>query len=467
MRILHIGTGYLPIVGGGIPRYVEGLMRAQCTAGHEVHYLCTGRLDWTILPGLRRWSMGSVKVVEIVNPSISDAGSVRQSRPGRELAEPAMERLAERAIRGIDPDVIHIQSLLGWPASLTKVLGDLAVPAIYTVQTYQTLCPVLTLYDQVAGELCTDFAEGRRCVRCLAARPSAFKIRMVQRIKQLVPGSRFLVPSSKRRRLAVTNQEPGTRNDEPLPPRSSLSEVYRKRREAFVSAMNRLQMVIGMSRRVTDILVNHGVEATRTKTVHLVLEDFDSIRRKEPRTPMPPLRLGLLNKATLMKGAGLLRDVLAGFSRDQVRLLVFGTQNTAGQSLLRPLLDSGVAELCGPYRREELDSVMAQIDVGLVPSIWEEAYGYVGPELLAAGVPLLASRIGGMPDYVEDGVNGFLLPADNPEAWRAKINELIQSPAKVERLARGIKPVKTMREHGPELEAIYAEAIDIVRRRKA
>jgi len=227
--------------------------------------------------------------------------------------------------------------------------------------------------------------------------------------------------------------------------------------------MNRLQMVIGMSRRVTEILVGYGVDAARARTVHLVLEDFGRIRRKEPRTPALPLRFALLNKATLMKGAGLLREAFAGFGPDQVRLLVFGTQNSAGEGLLRPLLDSGVAELKGPYRREELDAVMAQVDVGLVPSIWEEAYGYVGPEFLAAGVPLLASRIGGMPDYVEDGVNGYLLPPTDPGAWQAKIRELVANPAEVERLARGIKPVKTMREHGPELEAIYAEAIALMK----
>ncbi len=56
----------------------------------------------------------------------------------------------------------------------------------------------------------------------------------------------------------------------------------------------------------------------------------------------------------------------------------------------------------------ELDSVLDDVDVGIVPSIWEEAYGFVGPEFLAKGIPVIANAIGGMPEYTRDGETGWL-----------------------------------------------------------
>jgi glycosyltransferase involved in cell wall biosynthesis len=98
-----------------------------------------------------------------------------------------------------------------------------------------------------------------------------------------------------------------------------------------------------------------------------------------------------------------------------------------------------------------------------VPSIWEEPYGYVGVEFLAAGIPVVGSRIGGIPDYVGDGVNGLLLPPNDASAWREAIRRLAGDVGEVERLARGIAPVKTFEQHLGELDGLYAEAIAVSR----
>lgn len=44
-------------------------------------------------------------------------------------------------------------------------------------------------------------------------------------------------------------------------------------------------------------------------------------------------------------------------------------------------------EIRGPYRPEELDGLLDEVDVGIMPSIWEEAYGFAGVEFLAKGSP--------------------------------------------------------------------------------
>lgn len=82
------------------------------------------------------------------------------------------------------------------------------------------------------------------------------------------------------------------------------------------------------------------------------------------------------------------------------RLTVFGhVEPRLGTRLLR----SPAVVLHGSYEASDLDRILDDVHVGLVPSVWEEAYAYVGVEFLAKGIPVLGSRIGGIPDYVVAG----------------------------------------------------------------
>ena len=60
----------------------------------------------------------------------------------------------------------------------------------------------------------------------------------------------------------------------------------------------------------------------------------------------------------------------------------------------------------------------------VVPSRWYEAQPRVILEAFAAGVPVLASRIGALPELVEDGVNGRLVAVDDAEAWHKTLTEI-------------------------------------------
>jgi len=62
---------------------------------------------------------------------------------------------------------------------------------------------------------------------------------------------------------------------------------------------------------------------------------------------------------------------------------------------------------------------MQAADCFVCPSLWAEAAGLVNLEAAASGLPVIASRIGGIPEYVEDGRTGFLfLPGDHHELTR-------------------------------------------------
>lgn len=70
--------------------------------------------------------------------------------------------------------------------------------------------------------------------------------------------------------------------------------------------------------------------------------------------------------------------------------------------------------------RSDTESLIAAADVIVCPSIWEEAFGLINIEAMACGVPVVATRVGGIPEIVTDGITGYLVdPGDSTSLTKA------------------------------------------------
>jgi glycosyltransferase involved in cell wall biosynthesis len=78
--------------------------------------------------------------------------------------------------------------------------------------------------------------------------------------------------------------------------------------------------------------------------------------------------------------------------------------------------------------------VYAAADVVVNPARMAEAFGRVAPEALLAGKPVVASRVGAIPEVVRDGVDGLLIPPEDPPALAGAVTRLLDDPALTERL---------------------------------
>lgn len=65
-----------------------------------------------------------------------------------------------------------------------------------------------------------------------------------------------------------------------------------------------------------------------------------------------------------------------------------------------------------------------------------EAQGVAMCEAMACGLPVIATRIGGIPEFVDDGVEGFLVPPEDPAAIRTAVEKLMADPARHEEMSR-------------------------------
>lgn len=95
---------------------------------------------------------------------------------------------------------------------------------------------------------------------------------------------------------------------------------------------------------------------------------------------------------------------------------------------------AGRVEFLGAVARDAVRDLMADSSIVVVPSR-SEGFSLVALEAAQAGRPVVAARVGGIPEVVVDGETGLLVPPEEPAALAAAILELIGDPARAEILA--------------------------------
>jgi glycosyltransferase involved in cell wall biosynthesis len=80
-----------------------------------------------------------------------------------------------------------------------------------------------------------------------------------------------------------------------------------------------------------------------------------------------------------------------------------------------------------PYKGEKLMQLHAEADIFVFPT-WGDTNGNVILEAMAAGLPVISTNVGAIPEEVEDGVNGFIVPVKSPDAIVKAVRSLAENP---------------------------------------
>jgi glycosyltransferase involved in cell wall biosynthesis len=111
------------------------------------------------------------------------------------------------------------------------------------------------------------------------------------------------------------------------------------------------------------------------------------------------------------------------------------------EDLIRIIAQSGLAErvsLKGALPRAAAIEWLRAADAAILPSKFEN-FPHAAVEALAAGTPVIATSVGGVPEIVETGVTGILVPPDDPRAFGAAMASLLENPARLESLREGAR----------------------------
>ncbi len=224
---------------------------------------------------------------------------------------------------------------------------------------------------------------------------------------------------------------------------------------AIESALALLGTVVVPSQAVAHFLAAHRFPAGRLRVVPNGID----VRRREPAPAHEPLVVGTAAILEHRKGVDVLLDAAARVQRP-VRIEIFGDGSLRGEleAYARGLgLD---AHFHG--RVDDVRERLEELDVFVLPSR-DENLPMALLEAMAAAVPPVATRVGGVPELVVDGESGLLIAVDDADALAQALDSLGADPGRRERLAR--EAARRVAEEfeagvlGRRMVALYREAL--------
>lgn len=324
-------------------------------------------------------------------------------------SEAAAEKLAA-LLRATRPDIAHLHNIYHQlTPSLLPVLGQANIPILLTIHDYKLVCPNYRLYTQ--GQLC------RRCVTSHTWHALAHRC-----LKDSLAASAL----------------------------AALESQFHRRWRAY----NLVDRFIVPSQFGQQLLIEGGYPAGRITLLPHALAVPNQLGG--PTAGGPVLFVGRLEPE---KGLGLVLEVAGRLPH--IPFWVAGEGSLPGRSALPNVTFLGRVAPAG------LPAIRQQASMELVPSLWYELFGLTALEGMAAGLPVLASNLGALPEIVADDQTGWLLPAGDGAAWASAIERLWLSPHLGQALgAAGRHRVRELfrpEQHFQKLEAIYHQLISVAR----
>jgi len=170
-----------------------------------------------------------------------------------------------------------------------------------------------------------------------------------------------------------------------------------------------------------------------------------------------PIRFGFIGSFNAVKGIEVLLRAFDGL--EGVELILYGRDPDNRLGPFAHLLAQGHVSHRGFLTEDRKSEALGELDCLVVPSTCYENSPLVIQEAFAAGVPVLASNIGGMAELVRPGEGGWQFAAGNWRDLRRHVERLRDRPDLIDEARRTIPPVPTLAEHVAAVESIYAEAL--------
>ena len=418
--------------GGGSNTFVRALARRQVGLGWRP-IIVLNQIPGEDVHAVAQPAHGDFET-RVLPPIVGASRRAYYAR--RPDAAPGVRELFEE----LNPGIAHFHTL-SMTAGLLHLEAAKAAGA-RTIVTYHTggiSCPQTGLLENGVSP-CDGRLETTRCTRCRLANRG-----MPAQLAQL-----------------LARVDVGDANNASLLGRLFSSRSMTKTFiTAFHAAINLIDVFHIQSRWIADVLRHNGVPAGKIKFAEMgVSQDPIAIDPFSPEefNETRPLRLVFAGRCSDIKGIETILGALEQIDRRApltISLLGGGWNSDYGARLLRRF--AGDKRLLSPRvaAAEDMLHELVAHDACLVPSVWLETGPLAVYEAMAAGLPVIGSRLGGIAERIRDNVDGLLFAPGNPSELANLIKGLIASPHELRRLRRNIRPQRTFNDMARELDALY------------
>jgi len=418
MKILFVVHDFLPKHLAGTELYTYNLARTLKESGHEVSIYTR---EYSYFEGEfteQDTQYENIKVKTVFFNSPNEKFRLLR-KIQLDFYNPLLEKHFKRHLEEIKPDVIHIQHLKGLSGSFIKVAKRKKIPTVLTLHDFWFMCDRIQLLT-TSLKRCNGPVYGLKCPTCLIPNPDGQFVRLLYPLYATL----YLIRT-----------------------------LYLKR------LLKKADLIISPSNFLRNRFLEYGIPESQ-----IIFSDNGlntNLYKPAARNSNNTIKFAFIGSLMPHKGVHLLIEAFNKIKDCRAQLLVFGdpAYSPAYYEKLKQMATNLNIKFMGSFNNKRIYKIFAGIDALVVPSIWSENSPITMHEAALAGVPVLASNIGGMAELVERMENGLLFKVEDATDLYAKMKLLIDDPQLRKSLNGKAAQVKTIEENTRELEKIYSQLI--------
>lgn len=433
LRVVHCVGFYFPDQVGGSEVYVRDL--AAALAGRDIESSIIAATDGPF----RDYSWEGVPVFRYPSSSaqLRDGGDTEPHRT-------AFQNLVDR----LRPDLFHLHSWTpGAGLDHLRQVAELGIPSVFTQHVPAPLCIRGTVLLE-GKTACDGRIDERRCAACwaLGRGVPAPAAHVLSYLPKWTPPA--WMARSPLRRLATLASARAAASTEA----ARLHEIARLSRKIVVPS----KWMYAAHRA-------NGIPAAKLLlSGQAAGKAFAGAVRAPPGQRERVLNIGFVGRLDAYKGVQTLIQAIALVPTEApLRLIIAGSTSEAeAQRFVEAAAarDSRI-ELLGALPHDGIPAFLETVDILAVPSRCQETGPIVVLEAHAMGVPVMGANLGGIAERIRDGVDGWLLPFDDPRAWAAVMEQALADRSQVSARAANSVRSRSTGDIAAEMSTLYHETL--------
>lgn len=385
--------------------------------------------------------------------------------------------LAFEKMNSIAPlDIIHFNNFEGMPINaLNKIKKKLPnTKIVFSIHNYYTLCPQVNLW-YLESTNCTNFNGGKKCINCLpnsvrsTSVKKAYFLDEVLKKANLKPSSKVynsiwsfstkIHSVSKKFESILIKQKKETLDSIENENLSISKDYFSDRRVFFKDIINKnVDLNLGVSQRVSDIYKKHGYN--NVSTLYIGTKYADNMKDKTEYLDNKKIKsIGYMGYMRRDKGFYFLINALRNFDTKIAGNidLVIAAKNTDNhmywqiKNLTKKF--NNVYYFDG-YTEKNIEKIMSHIDVGIIPSQWEDNLPQVAIEYHSKKIPILCSNLGGASELNAKNEE-FIFNYKSQKELLRKINNLVSNGYNEKNYWENTLPIFNIKNHASSLLNAY------------
>ena len=458
--------------GGGVNVYTRNLVRELVKdESNIVFFLCAGQvydIDDTSVR-IERYNNifgDRVKSYQVVNSPIFSSAKISFPFPETYLQDKILANLVENfIIQNGGFDVIHLQNIEGLSLKCLALKEKFPnIKFIYSLHNYYPFCPAVNRWS-VQDRLCTIENCGLSCTECMPKDIFAEKIKFNQYINyktrkgisfsEIYELKEFKEKLCKKYSLVDTEKR---YSEEML---IGLGHEFTNFNLKTVESLNKyMDVILAVSDRVKRLAVQYGILDNKIKVNYIGTEAAANLIKWKDYKKKRGLHICYLGYANKQKGFFFFLDSLKQMPADAASMMkvtiAAKTDDNKVIGEIKCLNDKfDKVTYYNGYTHNELIKILNDVDLGIVPVLWEDNLPQVAIEMKCAGIPVLCSDLGGAKEL--SGSEKFVFKHGNIDSFISHLTYFIQKPKELGSYFDGGVVPPSMAEHIKNLKEIYEE----------